>query len=83
MTCKTYIEIEVEVEFEATDYDPGVCSGPPENCYPPEGGDVEITSVTYNGNLITLSEVDANKVQEEIEQKVSEGEFHSEPDYDA
>ena len=27
------------------DYDPGVCSGPVENCYPPEGGDAEIEEI--------------------------------------
>lgn len=26
-------------------YDPGVSSGPPEACYPPEGGEVEIEEV--------------------------------------
>ncbi len=26
----------LEVEYSGW-YDPGVCSGPPENCYPPEG----------------------------------------------
>jgi hypothetical protein len=78
MTCKTYIEIAVEVEFDATPYDPGVCSGPPEVCYPPEGGEVEITQITYNDNPIALSEADEKKIQEEIEQKVAEGEFERE-----
>lgn len=82
-TCTTYIEIEIEVEFGATPYDPGVSNGPPEACYPPEGGEVEIESITYNGKAIELSDDDQKKVQEEIEQKVADGEFDSEPDYDA
>ena len=35
-------DVVVEVEFEATPYDPGNTYGLPENCYPPEGGEIEI-----------------------------------------
>lgn len=38
-------ELSLEVEGNATPYDPGVTSGPPESCYPPEGGEVEIENV--------------------------------------
>lgn len=38
-------EMELLVEGNATPYDPGVTSGPPEACYPPEGGEVEIENV--------------------------------------
>ena len=38
-------ELELLVEGNATPYDPGVTSGPPERCYPPEGGEVEIENV--------------------------------------
>ena len=38
-------EMELLVEGNATPYDPGVTSGPPERCYPPEGGEVEIENV--------------------------------------
>lgn len=30
------------VDFSCTPYDPGRSSGPPELCYPPEGGEVEV-----------------------------------------
>ena len=33
-------DVVVEVEFEATPYDPGNTYGLPENCYPPEGGEI-------------------------------------------
>ena len=33
---------EVTVGYTISPYDPGVLSGPPEDCYPPEGGDAEI-----------------------------------------
>lgn len=45
MTIKTFIEIEVEVEFDATPYIPAQVSGPPECCYPEEGGEVELNAV--------------------------------------
>lgn len=35
----------LRVEGTATPYDPGRTSGPPEDCYPPEGGEVEIDTV--------------------------------------
>lgn len=38
-------DLEVLITFDYTPYDPGRTSGPPENCYPPEGGDAEITSI--------------------------------------
>ena len=83
MTTKTWIEIEIEVEFDATPYNPGVTSGPPEACYPPEGGEVEITQITYNDKPIELSEADQKKVQEDIEQQVAkldDGKFEREPE---
>ena len=33
--------IDLEVSARITAYDPGCFSGPPERCYPPEGGEVE------------------------------------------
>lgn len=46
-------EMELLVEGNATPYDPGVTSGPPECCYPPEGGEVEIENVyaTHPGQM--------------------------------
>jgi len=35
------IPCQVEVVYYEP-YDPGVTSGPPEHCYPPEGGDFEV-----------------------------------------
>ncbi len=33
------------VTFTREPYDPGYISGPPELCYPPEGGEIEITDL--------------------------------------
>jgi hypothetical protein len=35
-----------DVAFTRTPYDPGFVSGPPDRCYPPEGGEIEITAIT-------------------------------------
>ena len=37
----------VEVEYKASVYYPARLSGPPENCCPAEGGEIEIEEVRY------------------------------------
>ena len=46
----------VELTFTISPYDPGVRSGPPEDCYPPEGGEVEILSVLRDGKEFELDD---------------------------
>lgn len=42
MTTITILDLEFEVIIDsATPFDPGKTSGPPEDCYPPEGGEIE------------------------------------------
>ena len=43
--------VTVEAEVKVSPYDAGCCSGPPESCYPPEGGEVEIDSVKIDGKV--------------------------------
>jgi hypothetical protein len=51
-----------EIEFTTSPYDPGNTCGPPENCYPPEGGEIEDRDVTLvkledeNGNAVELTD---------------------------
>lgn len=58
MARNTKVEFEIELEYgsksveylvkaEVSPYDPGRTSGPPEKCYPPEGGEVEQKEVYY------------------------------------
>jgi len=35
-------DVLVEITHSVTPFDPGCTSGPPERCYPPEGGEVEL-----------------------------------------
>ncbi len=66
--------LKVEAEVKVSPYDAGCCSGPPESCYPPEGGEVEIDSVTIDGKpwvekdwpqgLIVIIEYEARAAEE-------------------
>lgn len=52
-------ELEVEIDGYASPYDPGRVSGPPENCYPPDGGfsediSVYLTKTDENGKVTRL-----------------------------
>jgi hypothetical protein len=42
-------EIELQIKGHVSAYDPGKTYGPPDRCYPPEGGEVEVHSVLHNG----------------------------------
>lgn len=52
------VDVEYEIEYTISDYDPGRTSGPPEKCYPPEGGEVEILEIVLcndgHGKRVTL-----------------------------
>jgi hypothetical protein len=44
-------ETEVVIKYRLNPYDPGVLSGPAEQCYPPEGGDIADWEVDGGGEL--------------------------------
>ena len=41
---------EVEVEYTAYPFIPGYTAGAPENCYPDEGGEIEIEEIIYTSH---------------------------------
>jgi hypothetical protein len=68
---RTYIEMEIEWSYKGYE-DPGVCSGPPERCYPPEGEDERtIEDVKINGVSLPRQ---VRTVLDEILQPLIEGE---------
>lgn len=80
-----YDDVTFNVEFTATPYRREQVSGPPENCYPAEGGEVEIVNV-YLGDdevQVTLSEPVIAHLQAacELEAAGFEPDFN-EPEYD-
>lgn len=57
--CITWHDIDLEYEGEFTPGDPGKVSGPPENCYPPEPSEIEITKLELHGvDVLCLLETD-------------------------
>lgn len=57
----------VTIAYTVADYDPGSTYGPPEDCYPPEGGEVEeLTATMADGTIIELTPEELDKVEKHI-----------------
>ncbi len=67
-------EVELRFECNLTPYDPGRSDGPPEHCYPPEGGEVEILSVCMvrGKTEIALLADCATELEEYFQEQVEE-----------
>lgn len=86
---KLYLEFGFEFDFSGY-YDPGVCSGPVEHCYPPESDDERLIT----GVVVAFMDQDHDDVElsgeayngliglEEINKALYEEEIGKEPDYD-
>lgn len=59
-------EIELEIEYSVTPYDPGRTYGPPEHCYPPEGGEVEELSAFRDGKPFPLTDAERDQIEQHI-----------------
>ena len=71
---------EVLIEYKLTPYDPGVSYGPPESCYPPEGGEIEEWEATSDGvKVIQLTDAENERVEAEI-YKLPPPEYDPQPD---
>jgi hypothetical protein len=75
-------ELEINVEFDATPIVPAQLYGLPENCYPAEGGEVEITAVFLDGVAIDppLTDAEDAMVLAHIESNLSEDDWPAGPD---
>jgi len=62
-------EIELVIEGDIEPYVPAKLSGPPENCYPAEGGYAEITKVEPN---VELTEEEAKQAEEKLYESYEE-----------
>ena len=69
-------EVKLELSFTMSTYDPGVCSGPPDLCYPPEGGEIEVTGcdpdlpefwMRYNGDSNFQRDIDDKCTEKGVE----------------
>ena len=50
------LPVELVVTYTGSPIIPAQTYGPPEHCYPAEGGEVEIQSVTHNGSEYPLTD---------------------------
>ena len=77
----TVNEVDFRVVFDATPLVPEYISGPPEDCYPAEGGEVEILDIfigDVNVNQV-ISELVDKEIQSKLEEDISE---ITEPEFD-
>lgn len=74
-------EKEYEVSGHVSAYDPGICSGPPDRCYPPEGGEVEDITVTLDGKDVDLDDF-SPKDQEKMAEMLAEAAADDDGGYD-
>lgn len=60
-------EFELEIEYDIDPYDPGVTSGRPEICYPPEGGCVTDMIQTLDGKPFEITDAEDEEITRHIE----------------
>jgi hypothetical protein len=75
-------ELEINVEFDATPYIPAKTYGLPENCYPAEGGEIEITAVFHNGIALDppLTEDEEDKIISWLAENMPDDDDGPDPD---
>ena len=61
------LEIEATASIYTTPYDPGRFTGPPEECYPPEGGDFDLEELKHAETGIDFVDVLPEPILKEIE----------------
>lgn len=73
---KTY-----EVTASVSGYVPAKISGPPENCYPAEGGEVEIESITLDGKEVEQNSFSPKELAQ-MDEKLFEAMMDDDGGYD-
>lgn len=71
-------EVELHFECSVSPYDPGRSSGPPESCYPPEGGeveDIETSVMNRDKKLVKLDDKWAESLIEHFRDRIDEKAF--------
>lgn len=60
--------VDLVVEFDGTPFVPAQVSGPPESCYPCEGGEADVVGIYLDGTEVTslLNDYVINQVNEKV-----------------
>jgi len=59
-------DVDVLISYTCSPYGPGCTSGPPEKCYPPEGGEVEMESIQLAQNTSFYFPTDSNSPEKSL-----------------
>lgn len=62
--------VDLVVAYDETPYIPARLWGPPDDCYPAEGGEIEIQEVHVIGSAVDLIPVLSESVLDAIEEKL-------------
>ena len=73
---KTY-GMTLDLDITLSPYDPGCTYGPPENCYPPEGGEIEdldvIVEAANDSDNPNVSDAVLAELQAEVNRQIEAG----------
>ncbi len=69
------VEYILDLTFHFSPFRPGRKSGPPEDCYPDEGGDVEDIQCFHNGEPFELTAEEEGKAEEWLAERIWEGDL--------
>ena len=75
-------EIDLVIDYEVSKYYPGRYSGPPEDCYPPEGGEITLLIVNHHGELFDFTKEEIEKIEAFIYYNHNYDEDGRDPDYE-
>lgn len=68
--AETDVETDLTVECSVSPYDPGRTYGAPEDCYPPEGGEVEVyRAFGPDGEPVVLTSEEEERLQELVDEE--------------
>jgi hypothetical protein len=59
-------QIDIDVEYSLTRFYPARTYGPPEDCYPAEGGEIEELTAYLDGKVFALTPAETQDVERQI-----------------
>lgn len=59
-------QIDIDVEYSLTRFYPAKTYGPPEDCYPAEGGEIEELTAYLDGKVFALTPAETQIVERQI-----------------